>query len=370
VKADDASLAAKLGDWTLTKDFLYTYIDKLSDDQKKKYNSDAGRANLTDRFLAEQLYYRAALDKHLDRHEDVKKQFKDAKRRILINAYYNDFVQTAAEPNEEAIHDYYDANQDRYTSLAVARGQHIFSKDPQKLIELKHRIVDGGEKFTTLAHKYSEDVMTREDGGDLGYFNPGGYIRGIGFSKILGDTLFQLKVGQVVGPIKWEKGYSLVRINKRQDAKLRPYSDVRDDIVKVLTHKNIQKARDAVFAKLSKKYPARNLMREYFNSVQRSPRELFKLAQTATDPQKKIAAYQEVIDKFPRGDWAPKALFMIGFVYSEQLGDYHMADRTFNRVLNLYPDNPMADQAKYMMDNMGKKHPDFDTTEKKVRNTN
>ena len=148
---------------------------------------------------------------------------------------------------------------------------------------------------------------------------------------------------------------------------MRPYAEVRDDIVKRLVQDRIDDARRKVYAELKKKYPVRNYLREYYESIQRSPEELFNLAQNAARPQDKIRAYQEIVDKFPQDEWAPKAMFMIGFVYAEELGDYTMADKTFAHLLEQYPNSELADQARYMIDNMGKGLPKFEDMEKQVR---
>ncbi len=364
---DESRLAGRVGDWTVTKDYVYDYIAKLPEAQRRKWDNEAGRAELTDRLIAQELYHREALDHGLDEREDVRKRIAEATRQILIDAYYRNFVEKAAEPTEDEIHDYYESHIDEFTSLPVARAQHIFSRDPKKLEELKERIVEGGEKFSKLAMRYSEDPLTQKDGGDLGYFNPGGYIRGIGFEDALSDTMFKMEVGRVYGPIHWSRGWSLIRVNEKQDATVRPYAEVRDDIVKRLVQDRIDDARRKVYAELKKKYPVRNYLREYYESIQRSPEELFNLAQNAARPQDKIRAYQEIVDKFPQDEWAPKAMFMIGFVYAEELGDYTMADKTFAHLLEQYPNSELADQARYMIDNMGKGLPKFEDMEKQVR---
>ena len=68
----------------------------------------------------------------------------------------------------------------------------------------------------------------------------------------------------------------------------------------------------------------------------------------------------ELVEKYPKSDYAPQALFMVGFVYAEELKDQFMADRTFNRVINEYKDSDVAESAKWMLRNLGKPLPDFE----------
>jgi hypothetical protein len=51
---------------------------------------------------------------------------------------------------------------------------------------------------------------------------------------------------------------------------------------------------------------------------------------------------------------------MIGFVYAEELKDYVMADRTFSRLIQTYPDSDMAETAGWMLKNLDKPLPKFE----------
>lgn len=359
---NEDALAAQVDDWTITRDSLQTYINSLTEAQKRRFDTHEGRADLAGRMISEQLFYREAEKEGLDKDPWAQEQLKEARRRILIQAYHRDHVTKEAEPTEQELHDYYEAHQDVYTTLEVCRAQHIFSKSKEKLEDIKERIVEGGEKFTTMAHKYSEDKLTQPDGGDLGFFNPGGYIRGVGFSNTLSDTLFALEPGVVAGPIKWEKGYSLVIVNERRPPRLKPYGEVRDEIRNILIRERIENAQAHVVQEIidSGHYNVRNYMNEFYMSIQRSPEELWSYAQNADDPKDRIRAFQEIVDKFPDDEHAPQALFMVGFVYSEEMQDYVTADRKLTEVINRYPESQYADMARWMIDNMGKGAPKFE----------
>jgi parvulin-like peptidyl-prolyl isomerase len=276
VVVDEETLAASVEDWTLTKDFLYDFISKLPEAQKVKYDTPGGRAKLAGDFLDEELFYRKALKDNLAATPEVEQQIEDATRRILIQAYYMENVNAKARPSEEEIKEHYDSHQDQYTALPVARAQHIFSKNREKLVDLLERIEEGGEKMTTLAHKYSEDKITQTDGGDLGYFNPGGYIRGVGYSEVFSDTVFQMEPKKIYGPIAWEKGYSLIRVSEIRPAQVRPLSEVMGEISGQLAKNRVEQVKAGVAGELRAEFDWRNYMDEYYRQIQRSPEELFE----------------------------------------------------------------------------------------------
>ncbi len=66
------------------------------------------------------------------------------------------------------------------------------------------------------------------------------------------------------------------------------------------------------------------------------------------------AAYEKLIEIYPDDPNNYKAIFLIGFNYSEYLKDYESAKGYFERVLADYPDCDLVPSAKWMLDNMGK----------------
>ena len=352
-------LVAEVNDWQLSRDQLEDVLRRLPDEQRSRYSTPDGMAKLAQRMMQEEMAYQEAQKKGLDKREDVAKQLEAARRDILVEKYIEEDVDSKARPSDQELHEYYDSHQDLYTQLERLRGQHIFSKNKAKLEDLKKRVEEGGEKFTTLAQTYSEDEITKKDGGDLGYFNPGGYIKGIGFSQTFSDQVSVMEPGKIYGPIKWEQGYSLVRINDKVPAEVSPYESVRDDIVKKMSADKLEAVRDQQFAEIAKNYTTHNLLQEQLDKSQRSPQELFDFAQNSSDPQTRINAFQQIVDKFPQDKVAPQAMFMIGFVYAEEVKDRVMADHTFTALIEKYPDSEMAKTARWMIDNLDEPMPKF-----------
>lgn len=359
-RGGEDELAAKVESWTFEREALEEIIANLPETQKRKYDTPKGRADLTQRFIEEELFHQEALKKGLEKNEEVKEQLAEARRRILIQAYFNEYINAAAVPSDEEIHDYYEENADIYTNLAILRAQHIFSEDKEKLENLKEQIGDKSGRFTNLASEHSEDIVTKGDGGNLGFFNPGGYIRSIGYSKAINEALESMQPGEIYGPVKWEKGYSLLKLNERRPAELRPYEEVKAEISELLTNQKIDQVKKDVIQKIVKNYSIRNYMDERYRTIQRSPEELWNYARSSDDPNIRIKTFEEIVEKFPDDKFAPQALFMVGFVHLEELDDKVSADRIFNRVLELYPDSDVAESARWMLENMDQPLPEFE----------
>jgi EpsD family peptidyl-prolyl cis-trans isomerase len=355
----ESELVAKIDDWTMTKTELEEAIAQLPPSQKKKFDTPEGRVELVDLFIQDNLYFKEAKRLGLENDQKIKAAIDNSTKRILVTEYYNKYVVTRTEPTDEEINDYYEQHKDEFTSQQVVKARHLFSKSKEKIDEYKQRI-DAGEKMTTLIHKFSEDDMTRGDGGDLGYFNPGGYIRFVGFSKTFSDAVFALEPHVVSDPIKWEKGWSIVYVVEKEPEKLKPLDEARDDIIRILRNKNADAAKAEVFAELKDRYQPQNFLQEELALETRSAEELWNLAQTATDPRKRLIAYEEIVEKHSDSEYTPQALFMVGFVFAEELKDPVGADRAFNKVLKLYPGTDVAKSAEWMLKNLNKPLPDFE----------
>lgn len=87
-------------------------------------------------------------------------------------------------------------------SEAVAK-----EKIEKALSELK-----AGKDFAEVAKAYSEDAGSASNGGDLGFFGRGRMV------KEFEQAAFAAKVGEIVGPIKTQYGYHIIKVTERKPA--------------------------------------------------------------------------------------------------------------------------------------------------------
>ncbi len=79
------------------------------------------------------------------------------------------------------------------------------TEDAHSKIELLKARLDNGEAFDEVARSSSEDAMTRNQGGDLGWFAP------YAFGQSIGDALLALSDGQISVPVLTDAGWHLVQ---------------------------------------------------------------------------------------------------------------------------------------------------------------
>lgn len=96
----------------------------------------------------------------------------------------------------------------------------------------------GGENFNALAQQYSGDPGSAQRGGDLGYFKKGMMV------KPFDEAVFSNNnpVGSIIGPIKTDFGYHIIKVNDRT-TKAYKIRDLKFDVRVGNTTKNLIRRR-------------------------------------------------------------------------------------------------------------------------------
>ena len=69
---------------------------------------------------------------------------------------------------------------------------------------------------------------------------------------------------------------------------------------------------------------------------------------------KAVELYEWIYNKYPEHKNAPQALFMMGFTYDNEIGDSEKAKTLYADFISKYPEDDFADDAKFLLDNLGK----------------
>ncbi|RAS96028.1 peptidylprolyl isomerase [Bacillus cereus] len=117
------------------------------------------------------------------------------------------------------------------------KASHILVSDENEAKEIKKKL-DAGASFEELAKQESQDLLSKEKGGDLGYFNSGR------MAPEFETAAYKLKVGQISNPVTSPNGYHIIKLTDKKA--LKPYDEVKDSIRKNLEEERIS---DPIFGK-------------------------------------------------------------------------------------------------------------------------
>lgn len=132
---------------------------------------------------------------------------------------------------------FYEKNKQEFTQPERKRFSVIQLKTEADARAVLDELKNGAD-FAALAKEKSQDVVSRRNGGDLGWMDVNATV----------DELQQAnltKKGQISEPVKSSVGYLIVRLDDIQAAQVKPLSAVRDDIA---ARAKREKALDEFFA--------------------------------------------------------------------------------------------------------------------------
>ncbi len=147
---------------------------------------------------------------------------------------------------------YYNEHGDKFREDPLVRASHILIRftgneenDYKKAKDILSRIKNG-EDFAALARQYSDDPHAQQ-GGDLGFFSRGQHI------KEIDKAAFSLPVGQISDIIKSKLGYHIILVKQKKKERVRPLSEVQEEIQNVILKDKASKLWDEWIQGLKKK---------------------------------------------------------------------------------------------------------------------
>lgn len=79
-----------------------------------------------------------------------------------------------------------------------------------------------------------------------------------------------------------------------------------------------------------------------------------RLSSTTGKPRKAIELFTDLHDNFPGYKKRTEAAYLVAFIYDSQLNDREKARAAYEKVIELYPDSPWADDAQASINNLYK----------------
>lgn len=140
---------------------------------------------------------------------------------------YDDYVAMQAEFEErDASHILIEINDERTAAEAKVLADQVATK------------AKNGESFTELAKTYSDDVGSKNVGGDLGFNTRGGFV------TEFDDALFVMNKGEISAPIETEFGFHVIQLKDIRAPKILSLAEKTADLKAELKASQI----DALFA--------------------------------------------------------------------------------------------------------------------------
>lgn len=137
-----------------------------------------------------------------------------------------------------------------------------------------------------------------------------------------------------------------------QTEKDKHYTEIKHS-EKILLNDSL-KMQDSVAYALFDQY---NQFASVYPDDKNTPEFLFKAAELANSlgmHERALSIFGSIPKKYPKFNKAPECLFITGFIYENQLGDFENARKAYTTFIEAYPKHPLARDAAFSLKNLGK----------------
>jgi parvulin-like peptidyl-prolyl isomerase len=350
---DTTAVIAVVGGEALTRAMVEARLTEIPEQFRASYQTPQGRQQLIDRLVEERVWMMTAEQSKIADRADIAEQLERQRRDLLVRTYLNEEVAKAPAITDSAAQAYFDAHVDEYRTPANVTIQHILIRD-EKIARQVRRSADRGDDWAKLVQRYSADSLTRNTAGALGTVTLQGNFASIGAQPALAESAYALGEGAIGGPYKTDRGWHVIKVGAVTPEGVRAFDQMKSVIVRQLSGEQQKTYYQELLQRAREKLGVREdsaAIRRYV-SMKKPPRELFEDAQKVGPADQRIAAYRLLVDEYPDADVSPQALFMVGFIRSEELHQYDEAEQVFRELLQRYPKSELAESARWMLENM------------------
>ena len=210
-----------------------------------QFNNEEGKKQIATELMNQHLLYLDAKESGLENDEEFVKELETAKEQIL-RQYSMKKVLESVRVTEEEVKEYYEANKSRFKPIYRFSAKHILVDDEQLANDLKKQI-DEGASFEEVAQQKST-CPSSQNGGDLGMFSTGQMV------PEFEEAAFAANTGDLVGPIKTQFGYHIIKVDEKIEEGFAPLEEVKAEVTRQLTGLKQQEVYLNKAKDLSKEY--------------------------------------------------------------------------------------------------------------------
>jgi len=240
---DEQKILATVDGANITEADVDAYIKNMPQDQQQYAAYPQFREHVLKQLLAFHLYAKMAVEEKMDETEEFKAMLEKARKEILAQTAINSVLKDIVVTDEE-MQAFYEEHPDHFAEPESAHAKHILVDTEEKAMEIMDAIAKGDAVFEDAAKEFSSCPSSAQ-GGDLGEFGRGQMV------PEFDQVAFEAEIGKVVGPVKTQFGYHLIKVEGRKEASVMAFDTVKDYIQGTLLQ---QKQNDAYTAKYNEVY--------------------------------------------------------------------------------------------------------------------
>lgn len=216
---------------TITMGDIDDAIQALPKAERDLFAKPENKAAFVQSYVLKRILLRKAERLGYDRDPRVRQRAEDVLAELVVQAFIEKEVRDKIDVTESELNLYYQVHQADYGEPAQVRLAHILVATEKAAAELIAKIKAGAD-FADVAKQQSKDTDTKDRGGEIAaWLSQGGRLPELPQTDGLSEAVFTLKPGDVAAaPVKSARGFHVVKVLQRKDARVKPLSEVRKHV--------------------------------------------------------------------------------------------------------------------------------------------
>lgn len=238
------------GDLSLTTLDFDAYMERVPAARRNEFRAEYEKINPTvDGLWIRRVLGAKAREQGLDKDPIVAARMRQAQEDILAEAYMNEATKKVAIPNlEPRARELYKTNLKQFTRPDLYTGEHILVSTknyPKEAARARaqeiYKRAAAGEDFAKLAQEYTDNHSSIEINA----------MPVTAFEKPLPEAVAKLNApGDLMPPVETQYGFHIIKLKSKQPSQVKPFEEIKDDLIAVERQKVIDDAKTALVEKI------------------------------------------------------------------------------------------------------------------------
>lgn len=209
---------------------------------QKPMDTPEARAAITDQLIMQTLIADEAVKKGLDKTPAVQAQMNVITLSVLSNAYIQDYLDNQ-KPSEDELKAEYERIKASITGIEF-KARHILVASEAEAQAIIDQLKKSPNDFDKLAAVKSLDTGSKENGGDLGWFDLNSMV------PEFGAAAAKLQKGQISdAPVKTEFGYHVIQLEDTRPIQAPAFAEVKEHLVEAVQQQKLKTQVEELKAK-------------------------------------------------------------------------------------------------------------------------
>ncbi|HLF86086.1 MAG TPA: peptidyl-prolyl cis-trans isomerase [Nitrospiria bacterium] len=221
-------------------------FSRLTPALKSKYSDEKGKREFLEEIIKRELLLQEARKAGIEKDQVLLYKIEEMRERLILNEFLQREVEGKLVTTDKELEDYYNLHKEEFKSPDEAKISHILVKNEEDAKAVIKRLRKGSD-FAKMAREISIDMATKDSGGEMGVIQKGK------FHPQLDSVIFSANEGDVSDPVKTERGYHIIKVQKKIPGLPLSFNDAKNILSQRYQIEKRSKVFEDLFTRLKSK---------------------------------------------------------------------------------------------------------------------